>query len=84
MKRKILWFLAAVLLLAACAGLAQATVYEGSCGDNVNYILDTGTKTLTITGSGPMRDYYSSDTRRWYGVEDLSVTIGEGITSIGK
>ncbi len=82
MKRKILWFLAAVLLLTACAGLAQATVYEGSCGNNVNYRLDTETKTVTITGSGPMKDYYT-ETRAWKTSAITTLIVEDGVTSIG-
>ena len=37
----------------------NAEVYEGSCGTNVRYSLDTSTGLLSITGTGAMNNYSS-------------------------
>lgn len=35
---------------------ADTTVLEGRCGDNTKYTYDSGTNTLTISGTGEMWD----------------------------
>jgi len=44
----------------------NAAVYEGSCGTNVRYSLDTSTGLLSITGTGAMTNYDSSSSVPWY------------------
>ena len=81
---------AAVRLGARFRGLslrASAATYSGSCGadgDNVTWTLDTETGVLTITGTGAMRDY-DYDSIPWYSYRYsiISVSIGNGVTSIG-
>ena len=51
MKKK----LSLLLLICILSALSiNATVYSGSCGDNVNYSLNTETGLLSITGTGAM------------------------------
>jgi len=64
------------------------TIYiSGSCGENVSYIL-TNAGVLRITGTGAMKDFYSSgsNTPGWYGSRDRikEVRISEGVTSVGE
>ena len=63
----------------------NATVYEGSCGDNVNYSLDTSTGVLSITGTGAMKDYNYYSSAPWYSNRSYikTVEISNGVTSIG-
>lgn len=60
-----------------------ASVTEGSCGANVTWQL-VGSA-LTITGTGAMFDYPGNGSwAPWYGRPVASVTIGSGVTSIGR
>jgi len=71
-----------VLAIATC--VAFGTTYSGSCGDGVEYSLDTSTKKLTIKGSGKMKEY-SAGGAPWYTHRSSisSVTIQSGVTKIG-
>ena len=69
----------------------NADVYEGSCGPNVRYSLDTSTGVLKITGTGAMDDfewkddYLDYDTPwRPYKAYLKTVDITNGVTSVGK
>jgi len=89
MKKRILsLFLVVVLLLSAFPQMsptAGAATYSGTCGDSLTWSLDTDTGVLTISGTGAMTDYSSSDSVPWYSYRDsiTSAQIGEGVTSIG-
>ena len=63
-----------------------STIYNGSCGTNVRYSLDTGTGILSITGTGSMTNYSSSSNVPWYSYTSYikSVEIANGVTSIGE
>ena len=64
---------------------ANATTYSGACGDNVTWIYDSSTYTLTISGTGAMYDYKSNN-RPWENYEDKikTVIINDGVTTIGS
>ncbi len=67
--------------------LLNATRYcntAGVCGDNVIWIYDANTKSLTIKGSGEMYDFYN-DEQPWvtYREDIKSAVISEGVTSVG-
>ena len=68
-----------VAILVIFATTTNAETYSGTCGDNVNWSLDTETWLLRITGTGEMKsspwDSYKNDIK--------SVEIEEGVTSIG-
>ena len=94
-KRFLSILLTAVLLLCAVplglglvdTAYAAETVSSGTCGDNVTWRLsDDGT--LTISGTGKMKDYEShgSDIAPWYSVRSQvkSIVIERGVTSIGS
>ena len=62
----------------------EPEVIGGSCGANVNWILENGV--LTITGNGMMNDYYTWGTPApWmeYAALITNVVIEDGVTSIG-
>lgn len=57
----------------------------GQCGDNVNWIFDPAAGEVTITGTGPMTDYYNQSSSPFQGRSDItSVKLGEGVTGIGQ
>ena len=64
---------------------------SGSCGNNLTWTFKESTKTLTISGSGPMEDYtydgWSDNYKTsapWYGLNFQAVNIKSGVTSIGN
>ena len=63
-----------------------AEVYEGSCGTNVRYSLDTSTGLLSITGTGAMNNYNYYSSVPWYSNKEYvkTVEISNGVTSIGN
>ena len=89
--KKSLLFLVVFALLWGGVATVQARTYSGECGAdgaNVTWKLDTETGLLEISGTGAMKDNASSVSSRapWYNYRSYitSVTIGEGVTSIGK
>ena len=56
---------------------------SGSCGTNAKWTLEGGK--LSITGSGNMASWGKSSDVPWYNMRNQisSVTIAEGITSVG-
>ncbi len=59
-------------------------VPSGKCGDSAYWVLDESSKTLTISGTGAIYDYSSSDDTPWYYYQPDYVIVQEGITRIGK
>ncbi|MBQ2778738.1 MAG: leucine-rich repeat domain-containing protein, partial [Bacteroidaceae bacterium] len=61
--------------------------FNGKCGDNAYWALNEETGALTIFGEGAMYNYADNDANRapWYSNKEniISVTIEEGVTSIG-
>ena len=62
---------------------AMWRVVSGRCGDNLTFTLDEA-GTLAISGAGDMYDY-KTDSAPWResGEYITSITVGEGVTSIG-
>ena len=62
--------------------------FNGMCGDNLYWSLNEETGVLTIFGEGAMYNYADNDANRvpWYSNKEniTSVTIEEGVTSIGN
>lgn len=84
MRKKLFTFL---LALAASVGLMNAAVDDsGSCGANVTYSFNGATGAMTITGTGPMTDFANKSNAPWdsYRTSITSVTITDGVTSVGK
>lgn len=63
-----------------------ATDDSGSCGANVTYSFNGATGAMTITGTGPMTDFANKSDAPWdsYRTSITSVTITDGVTSVGK
>ena len=97
-KRLLSTFLALVFCLSLVPGVTMtaraAEAATGTCGENVTWTLDDE-GTLTISGSGPMKDYYH--TTEWGGYTDSnpvpwasyrsqikSVVIESGVTTVGN
>ena len=64
---------------------ADAATESGKCGANLTWSLDTDTGVLTISGTGDMYNWYSSDDVPWYSNRSSikTVVIGDSVTSIG-
>ena len=82
MKRNFYLFtvMAALFLLSAPSLRAQDS---GTCGDSITWTLDSDS-VLTISGTGAMYDYTSSDAAPWKNLPFAKAVIGNGITTIGK
>ncbi len=64
---------------------ANAQMFSGTCGEGVNWSLDTETGVLSITGTGSMSNYSYNSSAPWYSYRSSikSVTISDSVTSIG-
>lgn len=64
----------------------EAAVTSGSCGENLTWSIDEVTGTLTISGSGEMKDWDRFYDSPWYSYREkiTSIVIGDSVTSIGK
>lgn len=74
------------LLLMVFALLPMFTMADegGTCGKDVSYSFETATGTLTIQGTGEMKNYnFSLTPWRSYRSDILVVIIKDGVTSIG-
>ena len=58
----------------------------GASGDNAQWVLTTKTGILTISGTGAMADFGSSNAAPWNGLKTViaSLSVANGITTIGK
>ena len=75
------------LLLLVFALLPMFTMADegGSCGKDVSYTFETATGTLTIQGTGDMKNYnFTLTPWRSYRSDILVVIIKDGVTSIGN
>ncbi len=81
MKKQILF---TILMLISLVAMADDS---GTCGENLTWTYTEATKILTISGTGEMTDYRSSDnTPPWnsYSQKIVKVSIGNGVKSIGN
>lgn len=64
------------------------TVLSGSCGTNATFELNFATGVLTISGTGAMSDYATSDSNRspWYKYNSYitDIVVSSGITALGN
>ncbi len=84
MKKRMRMIMAmAVVLLSLLTSGTVLAASSGKCGDNITWTLDDDGN-LVLTGSGPMGDYLYGR-GPWKDCENLikTVSIGDGITSIG-
>lgn len=68
--------------------MVKPKLYTGVCGDNLTYVYNESEKTLTISGTGEMRDYSSVGTgsnenpfKDFAGMK--AIFIGDGVASLG-
>jgi hypothetical protein len=82
MKTKIL-ILSMLLLTTVITAFAQA---NGRCGENLTWTLSCDLKTLTISGTGVMKNYSYANTSPWYPYRSsiTTVAIGNEVASIGE
>lgn len=75
--------LLAMLLLLGSVPAVHADGESGSCGENLSWVLEAGT--LTITGTGEMYDYSLSQMPPWYELREeiVRVELPQGLTSVG-
>ena len=73
-----------VIMAVLFAVSASALEPTGQCGDNVYWSFDETTGELVISGEGDMWDYTLGRSPFSKNIDIVSVTIEEGITSIGK
>ena len=86
MKKRIFSFVLAVLMIASllpATALAAYVVTSGTCGAEVTWTLDSE-GTLTISGTGAMKDYTYDDAAPWKNAEVKTVVMDNGVTSIGN
>ena len=94
MKRAISLLMSFVMLFSVISGVnlsayAKESATSGKCGENVYWSYDEGSKTLTISGTGEMDDYYENepyvhiDTPWRYCSPIENLNILNGVTSIG-
>ena len=91
MKKTSLAFLLSVCLILVMMVVAlSGTGDDGNvCGKNLIWVYDPDTYTLTISGSGPMRDYphktHDKRTHPWaeYDQEIRTIIVEEGVTYLG-
>ena len=69
-------------------GITITSGYTGPCGDNATWEYDKDTKTLTISGTGPMWDWnqrtYQNTPWSKFKDELETIKIGYGITATGR
>ena len=85
MKKRFLSMLLAVLMVLTLLPVSAFAEGElsGKCGENVTWKLEGDT--LTISGTGPMEDYYSHNPAPWRTYSDsvVKIVVEEGVTSTG-
>ena len=85
MKKKLLSLLLVLVMVLGMVPTAFAaeTVDSGKCGTNVTWTLDDE-GTLTISGSGAMKDYTADAGPAWRDADVEKVVIKKGVTAVGK
>ena len=87
MKKTLKWIFVFALVLGAFFALSlssNALGSTGKCGENVTYSFEASSGKLTISGSGPMRNYSGSGSPFCCQKQIESVVITSGVTSIGE
>lgn len=86
-SKKIFMLLLVVVMMLAAIPMTNvfAGEYDGTCGENIYWVLDTETCTLTISGTGEMYDYSAEELPEWYDYREYieSVVVENGVTKIG-
>ena len=84
-----------ILIIAAIIGIRSCMTFMGKCGERLFWYYNSSNKTLTIKGSGPMKNFKSinylsynpdsTDAVPWrvYRKEIQNIVLDEDITTIG-
>ena len=72
-------------ILLCFTGALHAASYNGSCGSNMQWSLDTSVGDLMLAGSGNMNTYSNSNHAPWYNYRQhiRRVLMDDAITSVG-
>ena len=83
---KKLFTLLFTFLALTYAQAQESSTVENKCGDNLTWLFDEGTGTLTISGDGAMYDYQEYDAQPWHNIRTSIKVIkfAGNPTSIGK
>lgn len=82
MMKKLFYSIILIVLLVAVLSInTMAADSSGQCGDNVRYSYVESSKTLTISGTGPMYDY-AFDPPFLYTTPQV-INISSGVTHVG-
>ncbi len=70
---------------AAAPAASEVSLPNAPCGDALAWSFDSASGALTVSGSGPMYDWASSEDVPWRAIRDqvTSVVVGEGVTAVG-
>ncbi len=71
-----------IVLFALTANISLFAQTSGTCGPNLTWTLQDGV--LTISGTGEMTNWSSSNHAPWYSSNITSVIIQSGVTSVGN
>ena len=77
--------IAALIFVLPTGALADQTT--GSCGENLTYVWDSDSKTITISGEGAMTDWSANGSPFYaYAIRNncTSIVVEEGVTTIGS
>lgn len=69
--------------ISAATDAGYQVILSYQLGANVTGILNTSTGVLTVTGTGPMYNFSSSNSPVYNNTDIISVIVEEGVTSIG-
>ncbi|MBQ1377708.1 MAG: leucine-rich repeat domain-containing protein, partial [Lachnospiraceae bacterium] len=81
--KKVMIAMMAVIFIFGIRSVTVDAATSGKCGTNATWSYENGT--LTISGTGEMRDY-SSGAQPWkdYRYEIVKVVVNEGIINVGE
>lgn len=84
----VIFFIMLISTLAGTGLTLYAGTISGECGNNVSWSLDVSSGVLTISGSGAMKSYSSTDTITYapwasYVLYIKSLVVEEGVTHMG-
>ena len=85
-KSKFLCALAAICMCVSMfPALATAEVpLDEDLGENISYSFDASSATLTITGSGPMKNCHGNHSPFYHNTDIQHIVISDGVTSVGS
>lgn len=86
-KLNTLRFLAFLVICSTLIGLgavSASALESGACGEQTGWVLEAGT--LTITGTGEMKNYRDSELPPWYEFREqiVRIEVSDKVTSIGS